>query len=210
MSETKSKEEEAMSNPVGDQNADDLSQEESGAEEQAQAGDQAGADETGGEEKLSPIEAKVAELTEEKTFYAEKYTRLAAEFENFKKRNRQESETRLKYASSALVEGMLGSLDNLRRALGMAEANKDMADDEFVKGIRMVFDQFHATLENHGVKKIESLGKAFDPNCHESMGVVESTQYEDNHVAEVFREGYMHHDRVLRPAMVQIAKKVEG
>jgi len=149
---------------------------------------------------------QIIKLNEEKSFYEDKYSRLAAEFENFKRRNRQELETKVKFAGIPLVESILPSLDNLRRALDHAKKDVTDVEDEFLKGIEMVFNQLHTSLENVGVKKVDSLGVPFDPNCHEAMGAIETDRYQENHVAEVFRDGYSFHERLIRPAMVQISK----
>lgn len=141
----------------------------------------------------------------------EKYVRLAAEFENFKKRTNQEMQSRFKYASQPLAVSLISGLDSLERAVDHAKQAIEEADidqfKEFVSGIDMVKQQFYDAFKNNHIERTFPKGDVFDPNIHEAMGVIESEEIEPDHIAEVFQAGYYLHDRVVRPAMVQVAKK---
>ncbi|MFH2133367.1 MAG: nucleotide exchange factor GrpE [bacterium] len=137
----------------------------------------------------------------------DKYLRLVAEFENFKRRNTQEMQTRFKFANQSLVTSLLSGIDTLERAI---EQSRDETNDslkEFVTGIEMAMQQFNDAFSNNHVERIVPKGELFDPNKHEAMGVINTDDVEPDHIAEVFQAGYLLHDRVIRPAMVQVAKK---
>lgn len=136
----------------------------------------------------------------------ERYLRAEAELENFKKRMRREQEETLKFALSPLLKDLFGIVDNLERAL-------EHANDEsgsLAEGIEMVNKQLQDILTNHGVRRIEAKGQAFDPNLHDAMSMVESQEMEENMVVDEFQAGYELHGRVLRPARVSVSKKAGG
>ncbi|MBU2512116.1 nucleotide exchange factor GrpE [bacterium] len=138
----------------------------------------------------------------------DKYIRLAAEFENFKKRTNQEMQNRFKFANQQLALNIITGLDNLERALIQASEEEDNSQlQEFVLGIKMVQQQLHDALKQNNIERVYPKGELFDPNKHEAMGVIETEEVEPDHIAEVFQAGYFLHDRVIRPAMVQVAKK---
>ncbi len=137
----------------------------------------------------------------------DKYMRLAAEFENFKKRSLQEIQSRVKFASQPLALNVISGLDSLERALSQAKDEENEQLKEFITGIEMVQQQILDALVKNNIERNDPLGERFDPNIHEAMGVVETDEVEPDHVASVFQPGYIMHDRVIRPAMVQVAKK---
>lgn len=138
----------------------------------------------------------------------EKYIRLAAEFENFKKRSAQEMQTRFKFSNQQLALNIITGLDNLERALTQAVEEEENAQlQEFAKGIEMVQQQLYDALKQNNIERMFPKGELFDPNNHEAMGVIETDEVEPDHIAQVFQAGYILHDRVIRPAMVQVAKK---
>ena len=138
----------------------------------------------------------------------EKYIRLAAEFENFKKRSAQEMQTRFKFSNQQLALNIITGLDNLERALAQAAEEEENAQlQEFAKGIEMVQQQLYDALKQNNIERMFPKGELFDPNNHEAMGVIETDEVEPDHIAQVFQAGYVLHDRVIRPAMVQVAKK---
>jgi molecular chaperone GrpE len=141
----------------------------------------------------------------------EKYVRLAAEFENFKKRTNQEMQSRFKFASQPLAVALISGLDSLERAIDQAKQAIEEEDikhfKEFISGIDLVKQQFYDAFKNNHIERTFPKGDLFDPNIHEAMGVIESEEIEPDHIAEVFQAGYYLHDRVVRPAMVQVAKK---
>jgi len=138
----------------------------------------------------------------------DKLIRQAAEFENFKKRNLAETQSRLKYANIGLVKDLLPGLDNLERAISHATNGEHNVEalDSFVEGVNMAKQQFYDGFAKHNIKRFDPLGEPFDPNHHEAVGMIPSTEFKNDHVALVMQAGYKQHDRVLRPAMVQVAK----
>lgn len=140
----------------------------------------------------------------------ERYLRLQAELENFKRRSKTEMQAMLRYAQQPLALSFMTGLDNLERAMQHAyETIDNQEEDSFLKGIEMVHNQFLEALSKNQITRIEAKGELFDPSKHEAMGMIETDEVEPNHIIAVFQAGYMLHDRVIRPAMVQVAKKPE-
>ena len=127
--------------------------------------------------------------------------RLAADFENFKKRTRREKEDIRKFANEQLLKDILPPLDNLNRALAHVEDRSN----PLVQGIEMVAKQFLDILGGYGVTPVESKGQAFDPAVHDAMGQTPSEDIEPGCIADEFEKGYMMHGRLLRPAKVIVA-----
>jgi molecular chaperone GrpE len=132
----------------------------------------------------------------------EQYLRLAADFDNFKRRKAQEVVDLTRYASEAAALALLPVLDNLRRAIAQADTGDESA---LRQGIEMVIREFDQALERLGVTPIDSLNTPFDPAVHEAIGGVESDEVEVETVIDELRRGYRLHDRVLRPALVRVA-----
>jgi molecular chaperone GrpE len=146
--------------------------------------------------------AEVARLNAELQELQNRLLRASADFDNFRKRARQEKEDLSKFATLRLVQEILPVLDNFQLAL-----TADNADAESLKkGVDMVFRQFQTTLEREGVTAINAVGQPFDPNYHEAVMQVESDEHESGVVVEELRKGYMLHDKVVRPAMVKVSR----
>lgn len=129
--------------------------------------------------------------------------RVRAEFENYQKRNRTEREHERKYWHRPLALDLLPVLDNLDRALAAAkEADHAGA---LVQGVAMVQTQLVELLKKHGITPIEALGVSFDPHLHQAVMQKPSGEVEPNFVLQVLETGFMHHDRVLRPAKVIVS-----
>ncbi len=156
-----------------------------------------------------PVEIKEDELkklTAEAAEYKDKYLRLYAEFENVRKRTEREKQEFVKYANEGLLGDFLGILDDLERSVEAAKANhQDYA--AFLKGIEMVMAHVYELLKRNDVKPIESVGKKFDPYCHEVLMQEESDQHEEGTVVEEFQKGYYLAGRVIRTAKVKVARK---
>ncbi len=153
-------------------------------------------------EKLrKDLEVKKAEAAE----YLDHLKRLKAEFENYKKRLLREQTQFLELAAQDLISKLLPIVDNFELALIAAENSKDF--DKLVKGIEMVYGELKDMLHHEGLKVIEAIGKEFDPQVHEAVMKVHSDEYADNTVVDVLRQGYTFKGRVIRPAMVKVAKK---
>ena len=136
----------------------------------------------------------------------ERFLRVNAEFENYKKRIVRENSERFKYFNLDLIQELLPSLDNLERAITHAKSeNKDF--DSMIEGLEMVNKMTHEVFEKFGVSRVSTVGEVFDPNIHQAVGVVQSDTVPENHVVEECLGGYLLHDRIIRPAMVRVSGK---
>lgn len=154
-----------------------------------------------------------AKILEEKDKLLKEYEdllkRKQAEFENYRKRVQKELEDYRKYATSELVLDILNTIDDFERAIDSAKSSRDL--DMLLDGIMLVEKQLRNILEKkHGVEKIETVGREFDPTVHDAIMMEESGDHEEDTVVEAFQSGYRMHDRVLRPAKVKVAKAVSG
>jgi molecular chaperone GrpE len=137
---------------------------------------------------------------------SDRLLRLTAEFENFKKRTAKERMELIKFANEGLLIEVVPVLDSLERAIRSAKENVSMGS--LVEGLELVRRLFTAFLEKAGVTEIRAQGGAFNPEFHEAISVVESGTYPDNTVVEEVQKGYLLNSRVLRPAMVRVAKSL--
>lgn len=137
---------------------------------------------------------------------AEEYLQLAqrvqADFDNYRRRTVQEREDMVKYGSMRLAANLLPILDNFERA--MSAAGNDAG--QLKEGIELIHRQLLDVLNKEGVTPMEAVGKEFDPNFHEAVMQAPSQEHPDNIIMEEFQKGYMLADRVIRPAMVKVAK----
>ena len=150
-------------------------------------------------ETETPQEAP-AEVPAEKQTDSDKYLRLMAEFDNYKKRSAKERENIYTDVRVDTVSKFLPVYDNLERAL-----KAETADEAYKKGVELTFNQLRDVFKKLGVEEIESIGKAFDPNLHNAVMHVEDEELEQNVVAETFQKGYKMGEKVLRYAMVKVA-----
>ena len=131
----------------------------------------------------------------------DQYTRLAAEYDNYRKRTAKEKETTYQDAKMDTIQAFLAVYDNLERAV------KAGGDEEspHKKGLEMIFNQYRDVLSKMGVTEMEALGQPFDPNRHNAVMHVDDDRYGENEVCDVFQAGFMLGDRVLRFAVVRVA-----
>jgi molecular chaperone GrpE len=161
-------------------------------------------------EKQSDIKQLEAELNvlrgelAKKDDCQDRLLRLQAEFDNFRKRSAKERQEFIKYANEGLIFELVGMLDNFERSIKAADQNHDFK--LLHQGVDIISRQLHKLLEGKGLKKISSKDEQFDPNIHEAMEVVETDEAKDGVILEEFQPGYMLNDRVIRPAMVKVAK----
>lgn len=149
------------------------------------------------------LEDELVSMKEQVEESENKYLKLYAEFENFKRRNRQEAELNSKYKDQKFAENLLPVIDNLERALAI-----DGTDESFTalnKGVEMVYKNLVETLEKHDIKAIDALNQPFDPNFHQAV-MTEATDTESDIVIEEFQKGYILKDRVIRPTMVKVSE----
>ncbi|QIJ72414.1 nucleotide exchange factor GrpE [Thermosulfuriphilus ammonigenes] len=156
-----------------------------------------------GEQSLEE-QLKAAQL-EAKRYY-DQMLRLAAELENFKKQVRREKEEYAKYALEGFVRELLPFVDNLERALEHAQRQADV--ESLIQGIELTLKGFLKTLEKFGLTQFEAVvGETFNPEIHEALMVEETHEHEEGAVVKGLQKGYRLHERVLRPALVVVAKK---
>jgi molecular chaperone GrpE len=137
--------------------------------------------------------------------YLDGWQRAVAEFANFKKRIERSQQERYAQAAGSILGRFLGIQDDLERAL--KERSEEGDGKAWVEGIELIYRKLASLLEAEGVEPIHAVGERFDPNFHEALSYEPSDQVEDGCVIDVVRQGYMLKDRVLRPALVRIAKK---
>ncbi len=143
-------------------------------------------------------------LTAEIKAMNEKYLRLYAEFENYKKRVQKDKEELVKYANEKIIQELLPVIDNLESAL---EHSKNEATAGIVQGVENTLKELLRILGKCGLAPIEAVGRAFDPSIHHALSVAEREDVEENRVIEVFRKGYMFRDKVIRAPLVGVSKK---
>jgi molecular chaperone GrpE len=149
------------------------------------------------------MEAKIAELESAQAETKDRYLRLAADFDNFKKRTRQGQLDTIQHASADLIARLLPALDDLRKAL---DHQPDGIDEAWVKGLELSVRKLEEALGAHGLEPIEAVGQSFDPKLHEAIGYEESAAHPEDTVTSELRRGYRIRDRVVRPALVKLAR----
>ncbi len=206
--------EEAAEQPVEDQ---DSEPDEAVPERADEAAGEGGADVSDDGEALEGAEAEAeAEAQEdaiaadldkaraEAESYLDDLRRLQADFDNYRKRTLREQTARAASASQALVARLLPVLDNFELAVSSAEQSRDF--DRMLKGVEMVLGALREVLESEGLVRIEAEGKPFDPERHEAVIAVDDESAEPGTVVDIVRTGYELRGKVLRPAMVKVAK----
>ena len=149
-----------------------------------------------------PVDPELQAAREEAQANFGRYQRLAADFENYKRRTRQELGDRTQYANEELLRKLLPILDNLHRALDHAPEG---IDRNWFDGLRTVVRQFEDTLQAQGVSPIPAVGEKFDPSKHEAIAREETDEHEEGTIVEEMQPGYRLHERVLRPTLVKVA-----
>ena len=195
---------ESTSDSIGDASG---SQDENDTAAPADAGSQAESAE--GETTETPVD-EVTRLKNALELLNDNHLRLQAEFDNVKKRMAKQHAESLRYALTPILTDLLGTMDNLERALEHARKEEGDAQNSMVEGLVMVQKHLEGIFEKFGLVRIEAVGQPFDPNLHEAMNVVETDEVEENQVIDVYQGGFQLHERVLRPAMVSVAKKPSG
>lgn len=149
--------------------------------------------------RIAALEAEVASLKDQTL-------RALAEAENTRRRAAKEREDAMKYGTAGLAKELLGVADNLRRAIEAASAVDTEQAKNLVAGVEATERQLLASFERSGIKKIDPMGEAFDPNFHRVMIEMENTGQKAGTVVQVMQPGYVIHDRLLREALVAVAK----
>lgn len=145
-------------------------------------------------------EDKIKALEEAAAADKDKYLRLLAEYDNFRKRSVQEKLGAFADATAKAALEVISVIDNFERAMAA-----DCTDENYKKGVEMIYGQFTEVIKKLGVEEIDALGKEFDPNLHNAVSQVEDESLGENVVSQVFQKGYRLGDKVIRTAMVVVA-----
>ncbi len=162
-------------------------------------------------EESSADDFKKSELEECKEKLSEcedRYLRMHAEFENIKKRMEREKEKSVAYAQEQFARDLLPVMDSLELALASIPTPEEGGDEHLQKlreGVQLTLDQFVKTFEKHHIKVVD-IDEGFNPNFHEAVMQVESEEHESGQIVQVLQKGYTYKERLLRPAMVSVAK----
>ncbi len=192
---------EATTIPVIDKNGEERP---ISASDQSDTGASESLRELAPDDQIRALEEKLAAAQEEAKSAYDRFLRVSAEFDNYKKRILRETADARKYANETLLTDLLPAVDNLERAL--AASGDENAANALIDGVEMVRAELLKTFEKFGVKPIEACGKPFDPAFHQAMGQEKTDQHPENTVVQEFQRGYAYHDRLLRPSMVIVAK----
>jgi len=162
--------------------------------------------EVSSETDQAPAEPETAaerdRLLAEKAELQDLLLRARAEFDNFRRRTERERSEYIQFAAMDLVRGLLPVLDDFERALQVKTA-----DENYHKGVELIYNRLTDTLKKAGLEPIETAGKKFDPNLHEAISRVETEEHEDHAVLGEMQKGYNFKGKLLRPAWVQVAVK---
>lgn len=155
-------------------------------------------------DEIATLKAAIKEMDQKATLNYERYLRALAELENYKKRMARERMEQLRYGGEDLLREILPVVDNLERTL---EHSREAAEVEKVlEGVTLIYRQFQQALEKSGIRPIDQAPCPFDPNIHQALERVKDTRHPDDTVVTVLQKGYILNDKVVRPAMVRVAK----
>lgn len=136
----------------------------------------------------------------------EKLLRLQADFDNYRKRAEREKQDFVKFANEGLIAELLVILDDLERAVSLAESKHEDLP-AFLKGVEMILAHLYDTLKEHGIKPIEAEGKLFDPNFHEALMQIEDNEKAEHTIVEEMQKGYTLNGRIIRTSKVKVSRK---
>ena len=152
------------------------------------------------QEEVQPEKTELELKQEELDDVTDRYKRVLAEFENFKKRSRKERESLYSSILGDVVEAMLPVVDNLENA-----AKVETQDENYKKGVEMVLKQFKDVLQSKGVEEIKTVGETFDPSLHEAVSSIQDEELGEKEIAQEYRKGYKIGNKVIRHSMVVVA-----
>ena len=164
-------------------------------------------DHPGTRDPLDALRAEVEDSNREKDRFREMLQRIQADFINYKRRAEEEREEQQKYSNSRLILKLLPVLDDFNLAID--HASKSEADPSWMEGIKLIERKLHSLLESESINRIEVEAKEFDPLEHEAMAYQESSDHQEGQILTVVRDGYKLQGRVIRPALVILAKTPE-
>ena len=169
------------------------------SEETAQASDPAAVADRGAISETDKLRA-------ERDALLDRLARLQAEFDNARKRAAREQQEFREYAAADVIKNILPALDSFERALKAPAGDSN----DLRSGLELIYRQFQDALQKMGVRPIESVGKPFDPRVHEAIEMIDTNEAEDHHVLDELQRGYNYKGRLLRPAMVRVARNTSG
>lgn len=152
------------------------------------------------------LQNKLKEAEEEAQKNYDRFLRVMAEFENYKKRIAKEKQDHLQHSQEMILKDLLKVLDDFDRIMDHLSDKESQTVQGLVEGIQLVHKDFFNVLKKFGLKPVTTENKNFDPHLHEAIGQVESNDHPEGKIIECHRKGYQLHDRLLRPATVTIAK----
>ncbi|HEX2221297.1 MAG TPA: nucleotide exchange factor GrpE [Candidatus Limnocylindria bacterium] len=158
-------------------------------------------------ERAQALERELAAAREQAEDNLRKWQRSAADFSNYRRRTEEERGAAALMSNALLITKLLAVLDDFDRAL---DAVPPEVHDAWVEGVRLVERKLRGVLDGEGVTPIDALGRPFDPHLHEAVVHEETREYPDNQVIGELQRGYRLHDRVIRPALVRVAKNPAG
>ncbi len=161
------------------------------------------------DDPLKVMKARLESVEQELKDSHDRFLRVSAEFENYKKRAAREMNDFGKFANESFAKAMLPVVDNLDRAIE-SSSNDDHSIRSVVEGVNMTLKEIRKIFEQFGVKPFESLGKTFDPALHQAVMQKETDNHPEKTILNELEKGYMMHDRLLRPAMVVVSKTTES
>lgn len=160
---------------------------------------------TAEEDALITLQQQLAEKDDEVVAAKEQILRAAAELQNIKRRAQQDVEKAHKFALKSFVESLLPIVDSLEKGIESAE-QAEGSHESMKEGMDLTLKLMLDTLTKHGVKQLNPVGEPLDPNFHQAISMVPNPEMEPNSIMDVFQKGYTLNDRVVRPAMVVVAK----
>ena len=158
---------------------------------------------TGEDEQEAKSDLEIKELQEKLDAANDKYLRLSAEFDNYRKRTLKEKAELTKSAGEQILEKILPVMDNFERALSI----KQEGTEKFLEGFKMIYDNLQNILSSKGVTEIECIHKEFDPNMMNAVMTDTNNDFANNIVLECLQKGYMYQDKIIRPAMVKVNER---
>ena len=159
------------------------------------------------EDRVDALNAQIEEVSREKNQFREMFQRAQADFINYKRRTEEDREDLQRYANSRLILKLLPAIDEFNLAID--HASQSDAGASWLEGIKLIERKLSSVLESEVVTRIEVEGKDFNPLEHEAMAYQESDEHRDGQILSVVRDGYKMHARVIRPALVILAKRPE-
>ena len=182
----------------------ELADDEAAAEEAAA---EAAADTAVEAEVMDPRDLQITELKNRVSELNDKLLRTAASAQNIRRRSAQDLQLSRKFAAEPLVQEILPILDNFERTQNAVK--KGASPEAILKGFSVIQKQLRKALESQGVKRMEVVGKVFDPERHDALAVIETAEFDEDIILNEAEAGYEMHDKVIRPARVQVSKKPE-